>query len=120
MHPSVRKEPGMGWIEGQGEGTQHKSRGDLTLFNGSPSLTGTREHMRAISKWTQSRATRRPRSIWKITFASGAQITNNLFIVSSAPLSLPPVASKCASTKLRERWANLEDKENIIKSIAVK
>lgn len=35
--------------------------------------------------------------IWKITFASGAQITDNLFMASAHPVSL-----KCASTKLRE------------------
>jgi len=49
--------------------------------------------------------------IWKITFASGAQITDNLFIATSLSV-LPTVALKCASTKLRECWTNLEVKHN--------
>lgn len=46
------------------QSTEERSEGTrkswaLTLFN-NPSLMETRKHTRAISKWTQSRATKRP------------------------------------------------------------
>lgn len=113
LHPSTRN---LEWDEPKDEAKvlNIKVRA-LTLLNGSLSLTGTLKHTRAISKWTRDEETK---PIWKITFASGAQITDNLFMAPAHPVLT--VGLKCASTKLRERWTSLEDKENIIKSVTVK
>lgn len=71
-------------------------------------LTRRRKYTRAISKWTHSRD-QETRPIWKITFASGAQITDNLFV------ALVPWKYPLNYANTEENKKNIINKANIVK-----